>query len=42
MIRTYHQRSKFWSLLLYDQLVSRYKVVKIRKCTELPQNYLEH
>ena len=39
------QRTKFWSVLLYDQLFLRYMDVenrKSRKCTEWPQNDFEH
>ena len=35
-------RPKFWSVLLYDQRFSRYKVDETRKCTEWLQTKLEH
>ncbi len=35
-------RPKFWSVLLYDQRFSRYKVDGTRKCTEWLQTKLEH
>ena len=35
-------RPKVWSVSLYNQPFSRYKIVENRKCTEGPENYLEH
>ena len=39
---TYPLRSKFSSVLLYDQPFPRYKIVKNRKCTEWSQTALEY
>ncbi len=35
-------RPKFYSVSLYDQLFSRYKVVEKPKCTDWPQNDFNH
>ncbi len=35
-------RPKCWSILLYDQRFSRYRVAENQKCTEWPQIELDH